>query len=120
MLLLVTNGSGLVPLQKLPHLVTLDLGGTWLNDNGVQMLAGFEKLSWLSLAGTRIGDEALVHLPGSLLTLYLLRTKVTDAGMPALHRLPLLRELDLRETAVSEAVRAALVREHGIRLMSSP
>ncbi|GEL70865.1 hypothetical protein MVI01_26490 [Myxococcus virescens] len=112
------NGSSLTSLHTLARLTTLDLGATRLDAEGQKALQGFTNLVWLSVAGVHTSDEMLGHLPSSLRTLYLTRTKVTDAGLPALHKLPHLRELDLRGTAVSTEARSALARERGIHLIT--
>jgi hypothetical protein len=93
------------------------LGGTGVDDTSVRALAGLGRLIWLSLARTRVTDAGLAHLPHSLRTLYLTRNTVTDAAMTPLHQLPLLRELDLRGTSVSDEAQARLEQEHGVRLM---
>ena len=89
-----------------------------MDDTGAQALARLGRLTWLSLARTRVTDAGLVHLPRSLRTLYLTRTPVTEAGVLALLQLPELRELDLRGTSVSAEAQERMVRERGVRLMA--
>ncbi|RKG90987.1 hypothetical protein D7W82_02080 [Corallococcus sp. CA049B] len=57
-------------------------------------------------------------LPGLARRTFELQSLVAPDSAPRLEHL--LREIDLRETAVSEAARATLVREHGLRIMSAP
>lgn len=71
----------------------------------------------LYLAGTKVGDAGLVALPPSLTVLYAPRTRITDAGVDVLLRMPSLRQVDLRGTSVSAEGRTRLERAGGIELV---
>ena len=80
------------------------------------------KLSSLDLAGTRITDAGLAHLAKLPLNreLNLGNTAVTDAGIVAhLGKKATLNIVDLRGTAVGKAGLAAL-RLNGVKAMTGP
>ena len=84
----------------------------WLEDTvGEDFSAMGDRLTEIDLSGTSIGDEQLLAFATEveslpfLETLNLSNTNVGDPGLLALPRLPALRRLDLRQTAVSQRVR---------------
>lgn len=78
--------SGLVHLQRMTSLQSLNLGYTKVSDTGPERLKGLTRLQRLNLEGTKVADAGLVHLKGltRLKTLSLARTQVTDAGVKEL------------------------------------
>lgn len=87
-----------------PALVSVDLSGTGITDEGLQALAGAENLRQLRLSETAITDAAFDTLGGlvSLESLNLYGTGVTAEGVLRLVDLPNLRRLYLWQTGVDE------------------
>ena len=85
---------------------------TQTNDANMQLLQGFNRVSLLILANTRVGDEGLATLAADglteLRTLNLSGTQVTDAGIPNLAAFTKLEELDLGHTQLTDAGLASL------------
>ena len=106
---------GLLSLDKLDHMKSLNLGDTDITDSGIEALVKrLPNLTSLDLGGTAItgaGIEALVeHLP-NLTSLDLSGTGITDAGIEALvEHLPNLISLGLGSTAITGAGIEALVK----------
>jgi len=78
----------------------------------LERMPGFQHVSILSLAGSRITDKSLKLLenyPG-LLSVNLSHTGVTDKGMESLAKLPSLSGIDLAGTNVTDAGLDALIR----------
>jgi hypothetical protein len=85
-------------------LQSISLARTRVVDESLSLLAGRPLLD-INLAGTGIGDGAMVHLEGmsSLQTLDLWGTMVSNYGLGSLAGLALLRTVDLWGTLVSDA-----------------
>ncbi len=83
---------GLVILRDLPSLQTLSLGQTRVTDDGITELAHCHELRTVDLSFTHTGDRAIAALAGKE-HLHTLRTGnfVTNAGIPLLHELPVLK-----------------------------
>ncbi|MCU0781202.1 MAG: hypothetical protein MUF04_08895 [Akkermansiaceae bacterium] len=94
----------------MPELVTLDLTGTRVTDQGLAVLAAAKKLRVVRLGETAVTDavmETLCALP-ALESVNLYATKVTDAGVARLATLGNLRRLYLWQAAVQPETTAAL------------
>jgi hypothetical protein len=80
--------EGLVQLQGLTQLYSLDLADTQVTDAGLVHLRGLTQLHSLYLDGTRVTDAGLVHLRGltRLRILYLVGTQTTDVGVQELQK----------------------------------
>ena len=80
--------AGLVHLEGLPRLTTLNLIGTKVTDVGLEHLVGLAKLESLNLTYAKVTDAGLVHLKGltNLEQLHLLGTKVTAGGVKKLQQ----------------------------------
>jgi hypothetical protein len=106
--------DGLRHLADLTELRFLDLNWTaGITGSGFKHLGGLKNFSELHAHTTQVDDAAMEHLVGlPLVKLSLIRTKITDAGLPHLKQMKALRELWLQETMVSSAglteLRAAL------------
>ena len=73
-----------------------------------------------AIAGATFGDAELEKLSAAgkdLVWLDLSRTRVTDAGLKALEKMPNLQHLDLRDTAVGDAGLDALAPLHDLRTL---
>ena len=88
---------GLVHLQGLTQLRSLDLTNTQVTDAGLAHLQGLTQLRVLTLNYTQVTNAGLVHLRGltQLKELCLVRTRVTDAGLVHLQGLTQLQRLDI-------------------------
>jgi tRNA A-37 threonylcarbamoyl transferase component Bud32/uncharacterized protein YjhX (UPF0386 family) len=77
-------GPGLARFQ---NLTWLELNGCPIDDEGARVLQGLTRLECLYLDGTRMGDTTLQLLAGlkSLKELHVANTRVTAAGIAALH-----------------------------------
>ncbi len=95
--------KGLTHLVKLPGLDMIDLSGTGISANGAGVLRALPELRHLHLVETATGDDALEALSQSrqLQSLYLERTKVSDAGLKHLSALNL-GQLYLDQTQVTD------------------
>ncbi len=60
------TAAGLIALQKLPNLQTLDLGGTELGNEVVEVLAGFKNLRLIHRLNGRLSDDAARQLQQAL------------------------------------------------------
>jgi Leucine Rich repeat len=87
-----------------PGLV-IDLSFTAAKDSDLGFLAALPRVHELYLINTRITDAGLAHLNqhARLRTLDLARTKVTDLGLPRLGGLPGLRILGLSGTGITDS-----------------
>ena len=80
-------------LRELPVLETVSLAGTAITDAGVALLSSCDRLARVDLSGTRTGDGAIKALAGKpRLTHFKSGIGVTDAGLPALHDLPVYKQ----------------------------
>lgn len=124
--------DGLASLESLDHLQQLDLDAYKVTDAGLHRLRGLKKMRRLQLKGTgatgaalldlpwrgeleRLGgqffdDERLRYLEGlsKLTHLDLQLSKVTDAGLMHMPKLPALRVLNLGSTSVTGTGMSAL------------
>jgi Leucine Rich repeat len=80
--------AGVENVRGLSLLQSLDLSETQVTDAGLERLEGLTRLAELRLGKTNITDDGLVHLKGlgQLRTLYLWDTMVTDAGVKDLQK----------------------------------
>jgi hypothetical protein len=108
-------------LRAKPDAVVLQMANPDVTDDTLALVKGMTKLRELDLNDTRVTDKGLESLKGieSLETLRLRKTKVTDAGFnEVLNKLPALRQLDLRETAIDpELVKSWREAKEGRRAM---
>ncbi len=84
----------------------LDLSGPGTTDEVLaEKVKGLTKLEWLYLMNTKVTDAGLVHLKGltNLERLFLTNTKITDAGLVHLKGLTKLERLDLVFPKVTDA-----------------
>jgi formylglycine-generating enzyme required for sulfatase activity len=97
------NGPGLVYLKGLNKLTALDLAACWPLTTGLDQLP--RGLTYLRVAGTKVGDAELAHLKGltKLQHLDVGDTPVSDAGLVHLKELPSLTALDLNGSQVTDA-----------------
>jgi hypothetical protein len=113
----------LAPVTPHVGLIQLSLEGTRVTDQGIVHLLGLTHLRHLDLDGAPVGDgaaEALAEL-GSLQTLSLMDTRLTDVGVVALSRAGSLRELHLRGVpGISLDAVLALARLPHLSLLSLP
>lgn len=109
--------SGLVHLQALPNLRSLDLSKTRIaadypgsKEGRLEHIGRLDNLAELDLGQAQIHDADLASLAGlrNLRKLSLFKTKITDAGLDHLKELKGLRYLDLRRTSVTEKAVNAL------------
>lgn len=93
-----------------PTLVSLNLGGTSITDEGVATLGRFSHLERLHLDRTATTDAGVEHLAGlsHLRYLNLYSTPVTDAALVTIARLPALEDVYLWQTGVSPEAAALL------------
>jgi Leucine-rich repeat (LRR) protein len=91
-------------LEKLAHLRSLNISGTWVTGEGIATLSKFKSLRSLSLGNTEISDTHLSVLKDlkGLRKLSLSGTRISDAGMTHLRHLTLLSEIDVSNTAVTD------------------
>ncbi|MHC4400927.1 MAG: leucine-rich repeat domain-containing protein [Planctomycetota bacterium] len=96
--------AGLVHLQRLTELKTLELDHSRITGAGLSHLKGLAKLERLSLCKSRLTDAGLEHAGGltNLRSLDLSYTKITDVGLEHLKTLTGLRQLQLTGTSVTE------------------
>ncbi|MFP6887908.1 MAG: hypothetical protein VB997_10110 [Opitutales bacterium] len=97
--------EGLDHLAGLQKVVNLHLGETQVTDAGMAQLKGLSSLRRLHLEKTAVGDAGLAHLKGlaNLEYLNLYATKVTDKGVEHLKGLKKLRRLYLWQSKVTDA-----------------
>ena len=106
---------GVAKLAKLKKLRRLDLSGSAITANGVKTLAALPALDRLSLWHAKgIDDSAAPHLEvlGTLTSLDLSDTAVTDATLGQLAKLSNLRRLYVSETQVTPEGLAAFRTKH--------
>ena len=83
---------GLEVVRHLPALRVIWLGGTRITDAGVAHLAHCPNLERVYLAGTETGDAAIGALAGKTKLGHLSTgNRLTDAGIPLLHELPVFK-----------------------------
>ena len=93
-----------------PHLQRLWLGRAEIDSSSLDGLQVFRDLQWLSLFGTSVSDDGLLHVSelSNLEQLILVDLDIGDAGVRHLANLKKLRLLDLRGTNVGDAGLTAL------------
>ncbi|MCA9052630.1 MAG: SUMF1/EgtB/PvdO family nonheme iron enzyme, partial [Planctomycetaceae bacterium] len=100
----ITN-DGPRALAANERIVSVNLGGTKIDDQGLAYLA--ERKNWeeFLLDGTQITNDGLVVLRDMprLRTLWLSRTAIGDAGVEVIAAIPSMEVLYLRETQVTDA-----------------
>lgn len=96
--------AGLVHLQRLTKLQTLNLGPSKITDGGLKNLSELKQLEILNLSGTKIGDAGLAHLSSlkKISVLYLAHTRTTSSGMKTVGAMSELQWLDLKDTDVND------------------
>ena len=101
---------GLKPLNRLSHLVSLDLTGTQVADEELKWLAGLSKLRHVTLRNTGITDDGLLHLKNltSLQELDVSRTALSDDGLKVLQGFEGLKTLRLAGCRITDAGVASL------------
>jgi len=101
-----TPSRGLTDLQELPSLEYLCFAGSMVTDAKMFQIGRLTSLTQLSIGGSRVG-RGLVHLKGlkslRYLNLQSLADKDIDKHLTHLSGMTELLELDLRNTAVSDA-----------------
>ena len=92
-------------LPDLPHLESLNLSGSGIDDDGLVFVARLRQLQTLNLESTGVTDAGLAHVSKLkfLEHLSLNYTGVTDVGMERLAVLSKLQTLNLEGTAVTSA-----------------
>jgi internalin A len=95
-------------LADLHQLRDLYLFDTKISDDGLRHLSGLENLEHLSLS--RVSDRGLRHLAPlkQLRTLRIDGEGITDEAVPLLKRFPLLEDLAIGDSSISESGRAEL------------
>jgi Leucine-rich repeat (LRR) protein len=112
------TGATLAQLD-LPALQQLDLGGSPINDAGLEKLPQWPALKRLNLTASEVSDDGLRHLlqVRSLEVLTLNGTRITDRGLIHLQALPALNSLQLQHTGVtSDGVEQFLKAKPGCRV----
>ena len=98
------DGESYELLRTKPDTIVLQMGNADVEDATLDLLAEMTQLRELDLNDSSITDAGLAKLSKlpALRTLRLRATKISDAGFRQyLMNLPTLKQLDLRETAVS-------------------
>ena len=100
----ITDAS-LASLKEVGSLVTLNLRGTKVTDDGLKHVGELKTLKKLHLEKTEIGDAGVAHLAGleNLEYLNLYGTRVTDEGLSKLANLKQLKRLYLWKSQATEA-----------------
>ncbi len=97
------TGKGLKELAPLKNLVQLSVISKKLVDHDLKELATFPNLSSVSLTCPQITDKGLAHLAElNLAGAYLRGTLITDTGILQLVGISRLRQLDVRDTKVTD------------------
>ena len=94
-------------LARISDATVLQMANEDVTDATLKYLSSMQSLRELDLAGSKITDAGLAELQShvALEKLILSRTSISDAGLqPLLDKLPKLKLLDVRETAVTPAV----------------
>jgi hypothetical protein len=96
--------AGLGPIEGLPQLRWLFLGGTRVTDAGLERIRMSTRLEGVDLDYTQVTDSGLRHIKGmtSLRWLGLRGNRVTDAGLEQLGGLTELESLGLNRTHVTD------------------
>jgi len=100
-----TTDVGLVQLNGLPDLRTLDLSNTCITGDGLGRVGPLPALTFLNLQSTRVTSGDLAQLKGfpQLCTLDLSATPIDDTGLAHLKDLPHLSSLILFHTPITDA-----------------
>ena len=113
--------DGCHELLRARALVEIAIISDTVSDKAFGVLAQLPGLRSLQIhRGPRIGDEGLSYLSGcvGLRELYLKETAITDRGLLAIHKLPQVWSLILDDTAVSDEGCAALAEMQQLSLLS--
>ncbi|HXY34650.1 MAG TPA: protein kinase [Planctomycetaceae bacterium] len=99
------HGPGLEHLRSLVALKDLQLGGLGLMDSDLVRLRSLTALERLGLDGTRVSGPGLANLKGmnQLRDIDLSNSRMTDPGLEQLKDFPQLQKLHLRGTLVANA-----------------
>ena len=86
------------------HSLIVDLEGTEISGDGLDLISSLTNLQKLILNNTAISDDALKHLRGmtSLRILWLDGTTITDNGLQHVRHLTNLQVLDLNNTEITD------------------
>jgi Leucine-rich repeat (LRR) protein len=103
---------GVAALASSTTLRALDLGLCAIDDGAVLALE-HTALESLHLAGTKVTDVGVAHLPRSLRVVGLVDTRLTQHAVQLLLALPLLRQVDLRQVKVD----VTPLRRRGVALL---
>jgi hypothetical protein len=97
--------EGLKTIGKMANLSYLSVeGNRGVTNEGLAHLSGCKKLSWLGLSYTGISDDGMKHLVGLPLTrLDVTNTAITDDGLLHFARIGTLKTLTLTRTRVTDA-----------------
>ena len=113
--------DGCRELLRARALVEIAIISDKVSDNTLAVLARLPVLRSLQIhRGPKIGDEGLRYLSGctGLRELYLKETAITDRGLSAIHKLPQIWSLILDDTAISDEGCAALAEMQALSLLS--
>lgn len=113
--------DGFRELLRARALVEIAIMSDKVSDNALGVLAQLPALRSLQIhRGPRVGDEGLRYLSGciGLRELYLKETAITDRGLAAIRKLPQVWSLILDDTAVSDEGCAALAEMPQLSLLS--
>ena len=113
--------DGCRELLRARALVEIAIISDKISDNALGILAQLPALGSLQIhRGPRIGDEGLRHLSSCnrLRELYLKETAITDLGLSAIHKLPQVWSLILNDTSVSDDGCALLADMQQLSLLS--
>jgi hypothetical protein len=82
------SDRGLVHLQSLSQLWSLNMASSAISDAGLEHLASLQRLQYLAIQNANISDNGLAHLRelNSLVYLGLYETRVTRSGAVALSK----------------------------------
>lgn len=102
----------LEPLGDLRHVVSLSLGGKFVDDDTLDLLRNMDELRNLSITYSRITDGGLKKLVRFkiLRGLTLDGNNITDAGAATLAKFPALEAITLEQTRVTDAGMASLAK----------
>lgn len=100
----VTKPESLSILIEFPHLKSLDVLGTQIEDDDLEPIERLPQLRSLVFRDIGLTDRGLAHVRGltGLTTLYLDESAVGDDGLASLQALSQLRDLYLRSTRITD------------------
>jgi hypothetical protein len=110
----------------MPQLYRLQFIDSDVADSDLAAISSLGSLSSLDLRGTKVTDAGLAHLAHTNVTILHLPASITDAGLAYLERMPTLAALDISLTQVSATgiahqVRASQSKEvHLLEVLVNP